>query len=59
MRSITLTAPGQLEIKEINERKPLTDNTVRVKVTACGICGRELALYTGHRDLTNEHYFGH
>ena len=59
MRSIKLLAPGQLEIQEINERQQITDNTVRVKVEACGVCGSDLALYTGRRDLTNEHYFGH
>ena len=26
---------------------------------ACGICGSDLALYNGKRDLAGEHYFGH
>lgn len=59
MRSIKLLAPGQLELQEINERQQLTDNTVRVEVKACGICGSDLALYNGRRDLSHEHYFGH
>ena len=59
MRSIKLLAPGQLEIQETNERQQITDNTVRVEVKACGVCGSDLALYTGRRDLANEHYFGH
>lgn len=59
MRSLKLLAPGQLEIQEINERQAITDNTVRVAVSACGICGSDLALYTGRRDLSTEHYFGH
>lgn len=59
MRTIKLTAPGQLEMSEISERQPITAETVRVDVRACGICGSDLALYTGRRDLSTEHYFGH
>lgn len=59
MRSIKLLAPGQLEIQERDERQQITDNTVRVQVKACGICGSDLALYNGRRDLSHEHYFGH
>lgn len=59
MRSIKLLAPGQLEIQETNERQQITDNAVRVQVKACGICGSDLALYNGRRDLSREHYFGH
>ena len=59
MRSIKLLAPGQLEIKETGDRPEITDSTVRVAVEACGICGSDLALYNGRRDLSGEHYFGH
>lgn len=59
MRSIKLAAPGQLELQEVSERQPVTDTTVRVAVRACGICGSDLALYSGRRDLSHEHYFGH
>lgn len=59
MRTIKLLAPGQLEIRETNERFSVTDTTVKVDVKACGICGSDLALYNGTRDLSGEHYFGH
>ena len=59
MRSVKLLQPGQLELKEINEVMEVTPTTVKVKVKACGICGSDLALYNGKRDLTGEHYFGH
>ena len=59
MHSIKLLAPGQLEIQETNERQQITDNTVKVQIKACGICGSDLALYNGRRDLSREHYFGH
>lgn len=59
MRSLKLLAPGVLEMKTLNDRFEVTDNTVKVEVKACGICGSDLALYNGKRDLANEHYFGH
>lgn len=59
MRCIKLLAPGQLELQDTNEKQNVTDNTVKVQVKACGICGSDLALYNGRRDLTTEHYFGH
>ncbi len=59
MRTIKLLAPGKLEIQETNDRFSVTDTTVKVDVKACGICGSDLALYNGRRDLSGEHYFGH
>lgn len=59
MRSLRLLAPGVLEAKIINEKFETTNETVKVAVKACGICGSDLALYNGKRDLSNEHYFGH
>lgn len=59
MRTIKLLAPGKLEVTETDERPEITPSTVRVEVKACGICGSDLALYNGRRDLSGEHYFGH
>lgn len=59
MREVKLVAPGELKLAETNEKFEVTDKTVKVDVKACGICGSDLALYNGRRDLTTEHYFGH
>ena len=59
MRSLKLLAPGVLEMQEIPVLGATTGSTVRVDVSACGICGSDLALYNGKRDLSGEHYFGH
>lgn len=59
MRSVKLLAPGQLELQNVNKNIQVTPDTVKVSVKACGICGSDLALYNGRRDLANEHYFGH
>ncbi len=59
MRSVKLLQPGQLELREVDNVGEVTPTTVKVKVHACGICGSDLALYNGKRDLAGEHYFGH
>lgn len=59
MKSVKLLAPGQLELRNTDEMFQATPQTVKVAVSACGICGSDLALYNGRRDLANEHYFGH
>lgn len=59
MRAVKLLAPGVLELQDIPAPGEVTDSTVRVDVSACGVCGSDLALYGGRRDLTGEHYFGH
>ena len=59
MRSVKLLSPGVLELREAPDIAGVTDSTVLVDVSACGVCGSDLALYTGRRDLTGEHYFGH
>ena len=59
LRKVKLIAPGQLELTKEDGTLSVTDNTVIVDVKACGICGSDLALYNGTRDLSNEHYFGH
>ncbi|MDE7244682.1 MAG: alcohol dehydrogenase catalytic domain-containing protein [Oscillospiraceae bacterium] len=59
MRAVKLLAPGVLELQELPAPNGVTDTTVRIKVSACGVCGSDLALYNGRRDLSGEHYFGH
>lgn len=59
MRSVKLLSPGVLKLREAPDIAGVTDSTVLVDVSACGVCGSDLALYTGRRDLTGEHYFGH
>lgn len=59
MRAVKLLAPGALELQDVPALGSITPSTVRVDVSACGVCGSDLALYTGRRDLTGEHYFGH
>ena len=59
MRAVKLLAPGVLELQEVPALGSITESTVRVDVSACGICGSDLALYNGRRDLSGERYFGH
>jgi len=59
MKRISLLSPGRLELSENCEDVSLQPGTVKVEVHACGICGSDLALYTGRRSLANERYFGH
>lgn len=59
MRQIRMIAPGQLELCNVDDNFQITENTVKVDVKACGICGSDLALFNGKRDLSKEHYFGH
>ena len=59
MRKVKLIEPGKLVLENTDEMFGVTDSTVMVDVKACGICGSDLALYNGRRDLSGEHYFGH
>ena len=59
MRQIRLVAPGKLEFNEDYIISDVTDATVKVGVKACGVCGSDMALYRGKRDLSKERYFGH
>ena len=59
MRKIALLAPGHLELQRDCQSIDRQPKTVKVEVNACGICGSDLALLRGKRDLKNEHYFGH
>ncbi|MDY0943822.1 zinc-dependent alcohol dehydrogenase [Priestia megaterium] len=55
MMRLTLESPGQLKL--IEERSPdILPGTVKVRVSACGICGSDIAQWKGHR---SDRYFGH
>ena len=59
LRRLKLSAPGHLELTTADDSLYAAEDTVKIAVKACGICGSDLALYNGTRDLANEHYFGH
>lgn len=59
MRKIALIEPGKLELQELDKETELQKGTVKVDVSACAICGSDLALLSGKRDMTKELYFGH
>ena len=58
LRKIALWGPNQLAL-QMEKEQPLQDGMVKVQVKACGVCGSDLALISGHRDIKNERYFGH
>lgn len=59
LRKIAMTAPGVLELQNVDNEITLKSGTVKIRVSACGICGSDLSLLSGDRDLAEEHYFGH
>lgn len=59
IKKIALLAPGKLELQTQDKEIALQNGTVKVHVTACGICGSDLSLLSGQRDMKREHYFGH
>ena len=59
MKKITLTANGKLELQTQDREIALQEGMVKVHVSACGICGSDLALLSGKRDPGKELYFGH
>ncbi len=60
MRKVALVDYGKLELQEDNTHiQTLEPGTVKIDVTACSICGSDIALYHGKRSLQNEKYFGH
>jgi threonine dehydrogenase-like Zn-dependent dehydrogenase len=60
MKRVALLDYGKLELQDnlkgISELQP---GTVKIHVSACSICGSDIALYSGERSLANERYFGH
>ena len=60
MRRVSLVDYGKLELQDNWEGiSALQPGTVKVAVSACAICGSDLALFRGKRDLKSERYFGH
>ncbi len=59
MKKIVLSAPGKVSLENTENELSLMSGMVKVRVSACGICGSDLALLNGKRDLTKERYFGH
>lgn len=60
MRRVALVDYGKLELQEnLPGIEKLQPGTVKIDVTACGVCGSDISLYRGGRSLEDEHYFGH
>lgn len=60
MRRVALVDYGKLVLQDnCGDIKALEPGTVKIDVTACSICGSDIALYRGKRSLENERYFGH
>lgn len=59
MRKVALVDYGKLELQTADPIAALQPGTVKVRVTACGICGSDIALFRGKRSLQEERYFGH
>lgn len=60
MRRVALVDYGKLELQ--NNVEPITTlqpGTVKMEISACAICGSDLALFRGKRDLNHERYWGH
>lgn len=59
MRKVSLLAPGHIELQDNCPGVDAKPGMVKIDVSACGICGSDLALLTGRRPLEREKYFGH
>jgi threonine dehydrogenase-like Zn-dependent dehydrogenase len=60
MNKLSMIDYGKLELRDDWEGiSQYGAGMVKVKVSACAICGSDLALFRGKRDLKEERYFGH
>ena len=59
MRRVALIDYGKLELQDDWGGIGLEPGTVKVEVSACAVCGSDLALLRGKRDLKSERYWGH
>ncbi|AJH00164.1 L-threonine dehydrogenase [Clostridium beijerinckii] len=60
MRKVALVDYGKIVLQENCESiQVLEPGTVKIDVTACSICGSDIALYHGKRSIQEERYFGH
>ncbi len=51
MKAIMIANPGEIEIREI-DMPVLSENEVLIKIKYCGICGADVASYTGNQPFT-------
>ena len=49
MKSIVLTEPGKLELRDVPVPPPPGENEVQVRVRQVGICGTDLHAFQGHQ----------
>lgn len=59
MKKLSLVDYGKLELRDDWAGTALQPGMVKVQVSACAICGSDIALFRGKRDLKEERYFGH
>lgn len=59
MRRVALIDYGKLELQDDWGGIGLQPGTVKVEVSACAVCGSDLALLRGKRNLKSERYWGH
>ena len=59
VKKVALLGPGDLRLQSMEAPLTLQRGMVKVRVLACGICGSDLSLLSGTRDLSKENYFGH
>ena len=60
MKRVELIDYGKLELRAYPDRAvDFQPGMVQVDVSACGICGSDIALFKGKRSLKEEKYFGH
>lgn len=60
MKRVALLNYKHLQLQEnCKGISTLQPGTVKIDVSACSICGSDIALYCGQRSLADERYFGH
>ena len=59
MKKLSLVDYGKLELRDDWAGTALQPGMVKGQVSACAICGSDIALFRGKRDLKEERYFGH
>ena len=59
MKQILLGSGSELKLQETDSGILVQKDMVKVEVSACAICGSDLAIISGKRDRSKETYFGH
>jgi len=57
MKRLIIRKPGNIEIQENTEGLVIKPGFVKVKISACGVCGSDISIFQGKREV--EQYFGH